>query len=256
MVAKKELTVDQMFISQLTAEAQEYIFDTAKEEVRDAITNTENSAEAIGATTYKVTKGLLDKYKKVGISLEADMSHALALGTEITDMLVETVQAMQPEAILNPDKLREEALMRATVMHGEDIEKLDDPEAKEEAQVMYANMMDDGTVDQAMGYVNSRSADLGLNTNDMMRTGVEQGTKFAQDTMAAKDPLAEGIAKGLHNMSTPGQAAPPAPDDPTAQPQMGEPQMAAADPMAPPPADPMAVDPAAPPVDAPLMGAV
>jgi len=249
------MSVDQMFIDQMTAEATMYIFDSARQEVLDAIINTENTAEAIGATTYKVTKGLLEKHKKVGLSLGADMSHAVALGTEVTDMLVDMVQAAQPNAILNPDKLREESLMRTTVMHGEDVEKIGDPEAKEEAQVMYASMMQDGTVDQAMGYVNSRASDLGLNTNDMMRTGVEQGSKFAEDTAAAKDPLKEGIAKGIHNMSLPGEEpaalAPEQAAAPAEQPIMAEAQAPA-----PPSADPMAAETPPPQQPAPLMGAV
>lgn len=259
---QKELTVDQKFLDQLTAEAEMYIFDSAKIEVQDAITNTEDTPQALAATTYKVVKGLMEKHKKVGLSLEADMSHALALGTEVTDMLVETIQAMQPDAIIDADKLREETLLRATAMHGEDMEKIGDPEAREEAQVMYAGMMQDGTVDQAMGYVNSRAKDLGLNTNDMMRKGTEMGKKWGEEQVAAKDPLADGIKKGLHNMST--GPAPPA--DPAAAPPME--QVAETPPQAgpegavmggPPPADPMAAEPMAaepPPPEAPLMGVV
>ena len=252
-----QMNIDQMFIDQLSAEAVEYIHEDARKEVLDAITNTDNTAEAIAATTYKVTKGLLEKHKPVGLSLEADMGHALALGSEVTDMLVEIVEATQPKAVIDFDSLREESLLRATVMHGEDVEKIGDPEAKEEAQVMYANMIADGTVDQGMAYVNERSKTLGLNTNDMMRKGTEAGTKWAQDYAAAKDPLAEGIKKGMHNMSTPTQPAPQAATEaaiaaPQPEPQP-EPQLAAAPPQ-PQPAAP-APEPAAGPPQ-PLMGGV
>lgn len=205
-------SVDSDFLNMLAAEAIQYIHADATEEIVNVLTNTSNTSEAIGATAYKITKGLLDRHKPEAISLEADLSHAIALGTEVTDMLVEVVQAAQPEAIMDPDKVREEALLRATVMHGEEVEAKGDPDAKEEAGVMYATMMQDGTVDQAFQYVDKRSAELGLNTNDTMRAGIELGTGYTSGLLE-KNPLAKGIEQGTQNMAkmgkTPEDAAPP-----------------------------------------------
>jgi hypothetical protein len=199
--------VDSMFLNQLTAEAAEYIHDTAKDEVLEVLSNTDDTAATIAATTYKITRGLLERHKDVGLSLEADLSHALALGSEVTDMLVEIVEVTQPNAAFDPQRLREESLLRATVMHGEEVEKRDDPDEKDAARVMYTMMMQDGTVEQGMNYVNKRSSEMGLNTNDMLRRGVE-GHRKQQNPK--KDPLSAAVSNGVQGMAEPPPAAPPA----------------------------------------------
>lgn len=196
------------FLNSLTAEAIQYIFEDAQEEVLNVLTNTDNTAEAVAATTYKITKGLLERHKRAATTLEADMSHALALGTEVTDMLVDIVAATQDQAIVDKDKLREEALMRATVMHGEDVESRERPEDKEEAQGMLTNMIQDGSVDQAFNHVNARAREMGVNTNDMLRKGTEQSTGFLQG-LNQKNPMAEGVEQGVKNMEQNAMGATP-----------------------------------------------
>jgi len=192
-------SVDSDFLNMLSAEAIQYIHEDATKQIVEVLTNTGDTAEAVAATTYKITKGLMDRHKPEAISLEADLNHAMALGAEVTDMLIEVAQAAQPDAQLDVEKLREEALLRATVMHGEDVEARNDPEAKQEAAVMYAGMMEDGTVDEALSYADTRSVELGLNTNDTMRKGIEEGTKFGAQTLK-KAPVAEGVSEGTRQL--------------------------------------------------------
>lgn len=233
-------TVDSEFLNQLATEAIEYIHEDAKDEVLSVITNTDNTANAIGATAYKITRGLIERHKPAAMSLEADMSHATALATEVVDMLVEVAEAAQPEAVADVDKIREEALLRAVVMHGEEAETTMDEDQKEEAQMIYGRMMTDGTADEGLAYVNQRSKELGLNSNDWTRQGTELGTGFAQGMIdkAVKKPLEQGVQQGVQNMEKQVQAAPEMAQAPAAQPPMEQP------PMEQPPADP----------NAPLMG--
>lgn len=201
-------TVDADFLNMLSAEAIEYIHGTSKDEVVDVLTNTDDTAQAVGAAAYKITKGLMTKHKPDALSLEADMSHATALATEVTDMLIEVVEAAQPNAALDVNKLREEALLRAVVMHGEDVDKSADETTREEAQAIYATMMQNGEVDEAYSYVNRRSQELGINTADTERKGIQQGIKWAESSASVfnKKPVAEGVQQGLE-----AQAAPPPP---------------------------------------------
>lgn len=192
-------TVDADFLNLLSAEAIEYIHDTSKDQVVNVLTNTDDTAAAVGATAYKITKGLMTKYKPDAMSLEADMSHATALATEVTDMLIEVVEATQPNAAMDVDKIREEALMRAVVMHGEDVDKNADETTREEAQAIYANMMADGSVDEAFGYVNKRSQELGINPNDTERKGIQGGLDWVKNhpNFMQKKPLAQSVAEGV-----------------------------------------------------------
>jgi hypothetical protein len=72
---------------------------------------------------------------------------------------------------------------------------------------MYTMMMQDGTVEQGMNYVNKRSSEMGLNTNDMLRRGVE-GHRKQQNPK--KDPLSAAVSNGVQGMAEPPPAAPPA----------------------------------------------
>ena len=245
-VFPEETGVDGDFLNQLSAEAIQYIHEDAREQIVDVLTNTDNTTEAVAATTYKITKGLLERHKTEAMDLEADMSHAVALATEVTDMLVEVVEAVQPDAAMDTDKLREEALMRATVMHGENLEQQGDPQQKEEAQVIYARMMQEGTVDEAFSYVNKKAEQHGINTNDMMRKGNELSQPFLKQqvdqNVAKQKPLAAAVSQ-----ATQAPANPP-PPEPQPQPVMGAPEQAAP----PPEPQPMAAQPA-PPNQKPLM---
>ena len=190
------------FVDQLTAEAIEYIHGTAKDEVLSAVTDTDNTGAAIGATTYKITAGLLDKHKKEGMAMDIEMDVVMGVATEVIDMLAEILEATQPDAIGNGQKLREDALLQAMMMHTEKFEG--DDRAKEEAEVMLRGMVQDGTADKAFNYVNKRAAEEGVNTNDMQRQGntLLADSGYSQNRNAQQErPVAAGVRQGLMEQS-------------------------------------------------------
>jgi hypothetical protein len=202
-------SIDAKYLNQLTAEAVEYVHGDAREQIVDALNNTDNTPEAVAAITYKVTKGIMERHKKIGLGIEADLSHALALGSEVNDMLVEIIERTQPNSGMDFQKLREESMLRATVMHGEDADTIATDDDREQAQVMFAGMMQDGSVDEGFKYVNQRSAELGLNPNDMLRTGGQAGVKQVPQLQAKQRPIAQGVQQGVRNMQEMPTQAPP-----------------------------------------------
>ena len=188
----------QEFISQLTAEAVEYLHGRARKDVVRKLTQSTNTPETMGAITYKLARGLLEKHKKAGMSMELDMGVAMGVATEIIDMQVEMLERVAPDKLGDPQKTREDALLRTMLLHAEQLG--DDPAAKEEAQQMLRGFMQDGTVDQAFGYVNQRAAQEGVSVDDMMLAGNKLA---AQAVGGGQKPLAQGVQQGLMNQPPP-----------------------------------------------------
>ena len=186
---------DHQLIDGLIADAVEYIHGKAQEEVISALANTEDITGSMAALTYKITKGVLDNNKKAAISMHADMNHATAVGTEVVDMLAEILERIEPEAAFDIDKLKEESFTRAMVMHGEQMEG--DPANKEEAGILFEDMLADGTVQQGMDYVNQRATQDGVSTADMERKGLEMAREGARMSVPEKNPVAAGVEQGL-----------------------------------------------------------
>lgn len=184
-------TPDADFTNQLIAEAIDYIHGKAKTEIVDLLTKTEDTSGTMGAMAFKITKGLLDKHKDAGMAMDIEMNVAMGLATEVIDMQLEILERVQTETPFDPQRLREDSLIKAITMYGEQFE--DDPEAKEAASTMLRGMIQDGTTDKAFGYINKRASQEGANLQDMKR----QGMGLLETNAPQKTPMAEGVQRGL-----------------------------------------------------------
>jgi hypothetical protein len=207
----------QELLSQMVAEAVDYIHGKARGEIINQLDNAVDVSETMAAITYKTTRGLLERHKKQGMSMEMDMSLAMGLATEVLDMQVEMWERMNPETQMDTQRLREDALLRTLMAHAENVG--DDPAAKEEAAMMLRGFMQDGSVDQAFGYVNQRAANDGLDIEAIIRAGNQMLTRnHAEDPQmqsrraratAQPTPMAAGVQQGL--MAQAGPEVPPGP---------------------------------------------
>ena len=183
-------------VDQLVAESVEYIYGREFDNVTSLLRNSKDTSGTIAALTFKTVKGVLKK-KKDQLDLDIEMDTAMGVATEVIDMQLEILEKVQPDAVMDPQKIREDSLTRAMVMYGEQFN--DDETARSDAQVMLRRMMNEGVTDQAFNYVNKRAKDTGLNTNDIMRTGGEVLARQAPQ----QTPLAGGIRQGLMGEPTP-----------------------------------------------------
>ncbi len=179
-------------LTQLIAEAVEYIHDKARDQVVEKLTASENTSETIAAITYKLSRGLLEKHKEQGLAIDIEMDLAMGLATEIIDMQLEILERIRPDLGAQAQKLREDALLRTMMIHAEQMEG--NPDAKADAEVMMRSFIQDGTADTAFNYINKRAAQEGLNTDDMIRTG---NKAVEQMVGGGPAPVAEGVQQGL-----------------------------------------------------------
>ena len=192
----------------MVAEAVEYVHVKNPEGVVKALNSAEDTAQTIGAITYKITRGLLEKHQKQGLTFDVDMDLAMGLATETVDILTEVAERVNPNANMGTDKLKHDALLHATALHGEQYTKEhgDTEQTRTEARTQMRDYMQQGATDVAFDYINKRAESEGLNTNDMMRAGNKVLT-------GGKKPLASAVEQGVQTQQ---EAAPP--------PVMGQPQ--------------------------------
>ena len=126
---------------------------------------------------------------------------AMGVATEVIDMQMELLGAVDKTINANPAKMREDALLYTMMQHAEMM--ADDPNAQSDAAVQLRGMMQDGSVDEAFGYINERSAEEGINVDDMIRRGDDLRSR-AEEGRAAKsgpgpqmNPMAEGVQQGV-----------------------------------------------------------
>ena len=183
---------EQELMSQMIAEAVEYIHGKARDQIVEQLRSAEDTADTMAGITYKLTRGLIDKHREQGMAMDMGMDFAIGLATEVIDMQMEMLERIQPGIANSGQKLREDVLLKTVMLHAE--ETGGSPEAKEQAQQMLRGMMQDGSVDQAFGYVNQRAAQEGLNVEDMIR----RGNTMAQEMVGGgQKPVAAGVQQGL-----------------------------------------------------------
>lgn len=179
-------------LTQLIAEAVDYIHGKAREQVIEKLTASQNTSETISAITYKLTRGLLEKHKEQGMAMDIEMDLAMGLATEVIDMQMEILERIKPDLGPQAQKIREDALLRTMMIHAEQMEG--NPDAKADAETMLRGFIQDGTADTAFGYMNKRAAQEGLSTEDMIRTG---NKAVEQMVGGGQTPVAAGVQQGL-----------------------------------------------------------
>ncbi len=179
-------------LTQLVAEAVDYIHGKARDQVVEKLTASENMSETIAAVTYKLTRGLLEKHKEQGLAMDIEMDLAMGLATEVIDMQMEMLERIRPDLGEQSQKIREDSLLRTMMIHAEQMEG--NPDAKADAETMMRGFIQDGTADVAFQYMNKRAAEEGLSTEDMIRTG---NKAVEQMVGGGPTPVAAGVQQGL-----------------------------------------------------------
>lgn len=183
------------FINQIVAEAVEYLHVKNLDRVVDLLSKTDDTAGTIGALAYKTTRGLLEKHKKAGMSLDIEMDTAMGVATEVIDMIMEINQRVNADTTMDEQRVREDALLQVMMQHSKELS--DDEISRDDAAVMLRGMMQDGTVDEAFGYVNRRAKDEGLNINDIIRKGDDLRDKAMTERGPQKKPVSAGVEQAL-----------------------------------------------------------
>lgn len=182
-------------VDEMRLDAMDYIYGRASDGILEALDKSTNTPATLGGAAYK-TAAIVANMQKDNARVEMDMDMMLGLTTDIIDMLVEVAETADvlPTGS-NMERLREDALLHATVIHGQTLENAGDAKGftEEQQQAAQADMRDymsDGATQVAFDYVNERAKAEGMNPYDMMRAGNEMA-------LGSKHPLQEGIKKGL-----------------------------------------------------------
>ncbi len=172
-------------VEDMILDAMEYIHGKGTEEIVKALKTSTDMTTSLSAIAYKVVRGVAEKNKATS-RVAFDMDMMMGVATEAIDMLMEVAEASNqvlPGA--NMDRIREDTLLKMTMLHGEQLGEPSD-EQKGSAQADLRDYMSDGGTQKAFDYINTRAKEEGLNPNDMMRAGNELA-------FGTKHPLAAAV---------------------------------------------------------------
>ena len=178
-------------VEDMQADVLEYIHGVGTEQIINLLDESVNTSETMAVIAYKAVRGVAEKHKATA-RVEMDMDMMLGVTTDAIDMIVEVAEAAgQVHKTMNIQQLKEDTLLRTTVMHGEQV-----PQTEENRQRAATDLRDyvaDGA-DKAFDYVNKRAQAEGINPQNMVRAGNEMlyGTRTP-----VEDKLKEGVRKGL-----------------------------------------------------------
>ena len=197
-------------VETMTLDLMDWMTGKAAKQIVKKVRESTNQSATMAAITYKGVKSVATKNAR-GAIVEMDIDMLMGVATEGIDMLTEIVEAsgqIQPGS--NVDRLKEDTLLKLTVMHGETIEQ--SPENRQAAATDLRDYMSDGGTQKAFDYMNARAAEEGINPQDMMRAGNEA-------VFSSRKPLEDGIKKGLMTQAADSAGPPP----PQAAPAAGPP---------------------------------
>ena len=179
---------EQMF-QQLSDGISDYFHGPAREHVSKSIADAgtdEALADTIATISYQTLHQVSEQVAQASpesVTLEL----LLPLATEAIDFLIEIAQAIGvPTGDLT--ELREDSLGRMIEIHMAAIG--DDPEQKAVAEEMFAEFLEDGTFEEATGYVDERIKARGGDPEMIRREGAQMGSP-------QPDKLSAGVRQGL-----------------------------------------------------------
>ena len=192
-------------VEDMQADVLEYIHGVGTEQIINLLDESVNTSETMAVIAYKAVRGVAEKHKATA-RVEMDMDMMLGVTTDAIDMIVEVAEASgQVHKSMNIQQLKEDTLLRTTVMHGEQV-----PQTEENRQRAATDLRDyvaDGA-DKAFDYVNRRAQAEGINPQNMVRAGNEM---LYGSRTPVEDKLKEGVKKGLMSQTAVGSGPPTAP---------------------------------------------
>ena len=108
-------------VENMILDAMEYIHGVGSEVIVQELRNSTDTAATMAAIVYKTVRGVAENNQATA-RVEMDMDMMMGVTTETIDMVVEVARAAQQ--ILpgsNEQQLKEDVLLRTTILHGEQL---------------------------------------------------------------------------------------------------------------------------------------
>jgi hypothetical protein len=186
-------------VETMILDSMEYIHGKGFEPIVKQLKTSTDTQATMAAIAYKTVRGVAEKNKATA-RVDMDMDMLMGVTTECIDMVTEVAQAAgQVEPGSNVQQLKEDVLLKVTVLHGEQMQDENGQfpiEMKQAAAADLRDYMSDAGAQKAMDYVNNRAKAEGVNPQDMIRAGNEA-------VFGSKNPLAEGVNRGLMAQTLP-----------------------------------------------------
>jgi hypothetical protein len=174
-------SMSQELVNKLNKQVEQHIHGQGKEDILAQL-EAAPTADTVAKITYDLIVLMAQQAESRGAGLEIEV--LMGVATETIDILIEIMEAMGAP-IEGQDEVREEALIKALILHMEAVE--DDPEEKAAAQELLAQLMEDGTMDETMNHINSKAS---ASPEQMQQAG-------AAMVQPQQKPLAAGVQRGL-----------------------------------------------------------
>jgi len=197
-------------VENMQMDVLEYIHGVGSKQIIKLLDESTNPSETMAVIAYKAVRGVAEKNKATAV-VEMDMDMMLGVTTDAIDMIAEVAEAAgQIYPGMNIQQLKEDTLLRVTVMHGEQVPRTS--ENKQRAATDLRDYVANGA-DKAFDYVNRRAEAEGVNPQTMARAGNQMlyGT-----ATPVEDKLKAGVKRGLME-----QAGPSVPPDDQYNPETG-----------------------------------
>lgn len=178
---------EEQLIEAMSDDIFEYMRSTAREQIFSAIGSAgEDLRDTMATMTYQIITETSKKIAQVEPRM-VTIEVLFPLVTEIIDNMIEIAQA-QEVPLKDLDLLREEVLGKTLEIHFAKVG--DDPEQKAIAKEMFAELVDDGSLEAAQKHYDERYKAQGGDPQDLRQTGAEM-------VAPRQNPVAAGVSQGL-----------------------------------------------------------
>ena len=163
---------DEQTYTMLVAGLRTHIFGKGEAGIVKAITNADQIGRVVGEVVFALVKEAATQASKANRDLDLDI--LMGVATEVIDDITEL---MAGHGVEISEKDREFALMYAQQLYVESSDPTDDD--REAAKSLLRDLKQDGSVDQAVSYVQQRGAEEGVDPfgveGDVGRPGMMGG---------------------------------------------------------------------------------
>ena len=170
----------------------DYLHGPARDHLATALSSPEGALEdTIAATAYQTLTEVSKQIAQMDPGM-VTIDILMPLATETIDYLIEMAHAVGSN-IPDEQELRETSFIKMIEIHLSNPEVTDDPEQRAIAEEYLAEMVQDGSYDEAERYINEKIKAEGGTP--------EQTEQMAMQMLQPKqDPLAQGVQQGLMDM--------------------------------------------------------
>lgn len=167
----------------------DYLHGPARDHLATAMSADEGVLEdTVAATAYQTLTEVSKQIAQMDPSM-VTIDILIPLATETIDYLIEIAQAVGAD-IPDEQELREMSFMKMIEIHLSNPEVANDPEQRAIAEEYLAEMVQDGTYEEAEKYVNQKIQAEGGSPEDTEQMAMQM-------LQPRQNPLAQGVQQGL-----------------------------------------------------------